>query len=473
VKKTTRVLLATGATLAVLVGSGATAYAAHYQDRALPGSSVSGQGVSGLTRAELATALKERAQKVELTVTSGAGTQTASLADLGVGVDVDATVEKVFEANADWSAYAKALVSPHAVEPVVTVDDKVLEGFVGGLVAQEGTPAVNAAVERADGSTTFTVTPAVAGTTIDPASLQDVVKNAARTLTSASTEAKFVTLEAGVSTEAAQAVADKANAIVAAPLAITADSKTFEASAEDKAAWVQVPVTDGVPGDPTIDKAAVTQWVTAKADSLKVKAVNGVRNVSAATGEVLKVTTNAKDGAEVSNGAEVADAAVAALAGGQPYAGTFAVQTTKATWTDRKVAAGAENLAYPAAEGEKWVDVNLSNHTMTAYEGGRAVIGPVAMVNGAPATPTVTGTYKIYAKYAKQTMRGENADGTNYEAPDVPWVAYFHRGYALHGAPWRSSFGYTGSHGCVNLPVPTAGQVYAWAPIGTVVVSHY
>ena len=54
-KKTTRVLLATGATLAVLVGSGATAYAAHYQDRALPGSSVSGQGVSGLTRAELAT----------------------------------------------------------------------------------------------------------------------------------------------------------------------------------------------------------------------------------------------------------------------------------------------------------------------------------------------------------------------------------------------------------------------------------
>jgi len=69
-------------------------------------------------------------------------------------------------------------------------------------------------------------------------------------------------------------------------------------------------------------------------------------------------------------------------------------------------------------------------------------------------------------------MRGENADGTNYEAPDVPWVTYFYRGYALHGAPWRSSFGYSGSHGCVNLPVSVAKQVYDFAPLGTPVVVH-
>lgn len=471
--KTSRVLLATGAALALLAGSGATAYAAHYQDLALPGSSVSGQGVSGLSRAQLASALKDRADKVKLTITTGEGTQTASLADLGVAVDVDATVDKVFAPNASWSSYARALVTERPVDAVVTVDDAALSSYVAGLVAKEGSPAVNAAVQRAEGSTSFTVTPAVAGTTIDPASLQDVVKGAARTLTSATATTKFVTLEAGVSTEAAQAVADKANAIVNAPFAITAGAKTFEASAEEKAAWVQIPVDNGTPTDPTLDRDAVAAWVNGKADSLKVKAVNGVRNVSAATGEVLRVTTKAKDGSEVTNGTAVAEAAVAALAGGQAYAGAFDVKAIPATWTERKVAAGAENLAYPAAEGEKWVDVNLSNHTMTAYEGGRAVIGPVAMVNGAAATPTVTGTYKIYAKYAKQTMRGENADGTNYEAPDVPWVAYFHRGYALHGAPWRSSFGYTGSHGCVNLPVSTAGQVYNWAPMGTVVVSHY
>ena len=138
--------------------------------------------------------------------------------------------------------------------------------------------------------------------------------------------------------------------------------------------------------------------------------------------------------------------------------------------TAQKVAVGSP--VYSAAPGEKWIDVNLSNHTITAYEGATVVRGPIAMVNGAKATPTVVGTFHIYSKVRTQTMRGDNADGTRYETPNVPWVSYFYSGYALHGAPWRSSFGYTGSHGCINLPVPVAEWVFAWAPVGTTVVAH-
>ena len=43
-------------------------------------------------------------------------------------------------------------------------------------------------------------------------------------------------------------------------------------------------------------------------------------------------------------------------------------KTTKAEWKERTIANGAEKLVYPAAEGEKWIDVNLSNATVTAYE---------------------------------------------------------------------------------------------------------
>ena len=71
------------------------------------------------------------------------------------------------------------------------------------------------------------------------------------------------------------------------------------------------------------------------------------------------------------------------------------------------------------------------------------------------------------------TMRGSNADGTDYETPNVPWTSFFHRGYALHGAPWRTSFGYSASHGCVNLPVPVAKWIYDFAPLGTPVVTHF
>ena len=74
-------------------------------------------------------------------------------------------------------------------------------------------------------------------------------------------------------------------------------------------------------------------------------------------------------------------------------------------------------------------------------------------------------------------MRGNNADGTKYETPDVPWILYFHGGYATHGAYWRSSFGYDagagGSHGCVNMPVDSAKNLYDWANVGTKVISRY
>lgn len=458
--------------LLVLVGGG-SAYAAHYRDLALPGTQVAGVGVSGLTRAEVAKVVRDRAAAVKVTVVAGDSSRQATLSEVGHPIDVDATVEAVFKANSTVTSYARALVSERSVPAAVRVDQKAKDAMIAALVADKGVKSVNAKVDLAADSGTFTVTPDVAGTTVDPASLQDVAAKAAATLTSATATVRFVTGKAAVSTEQAQAVADQANALVALPVTVVAGAETVTATAAEKAAWITIPATDTTVGGPELDPAAVTAWVTARAEAAKVAPVQGVRTLSAATGAVLRVNTEAKDGSEVANAVQVADAAVAALRAGQPYAGTFESKPVAAAWTERRVAAGAENLVYPAAEGEKWIDVNLSAHTMTAYEGGRAVIGPVAMVNGAPATPTVTGTFKIYIKYASQTMRGANADGSRYEAPDVPWVSYFTGGYALHGAPWRDSFGYTGSHGCVNLPVPTAKQVFDWAPIGTVVVSHH
>ncbi|MDH4016665.1 MAG: L,D-transpeptidase, partial [Actinomycetota bacterium] len=85
---------------------------------------------------------------------------------------------------------------------------------------------------------------------------------------------------------------------------------------------------------------------------------------------------------------------------------------------------------------------------------------------------TVVGTFRVYHKNPLMTMRGFNDDGTRYETPNVPSSSFFHRGYALHGAPWRSSYGYSASHGCINLPVDVARWVYGFATVGTPVVSH-
>src|SRR5699024_484488 len=104
-------------------------------------------------------------------------------------------------------------------------------------------------------------------------------------------------------------------------------------------------------------------------------------------------------------------------------------------------------------------------------------VSAAPMVDGKPGNETVTGTYEIYLRYEKQDMTNEatypEGHEKHYYNPDVPWVQYFHRGYGFHGAPWRSSFGYSGSHGCINMPVHEAKRLYDWASMGTRVEVHH
>ena len=115
----------------------------------------------------------------------------------------------------------------------------------------------------------------------------------------------------------------------------------------------------------------------------------------------------------------------------------------------------------------KWIDINLSNQTVTAYQGSTPV-KTVVVSTGTWRTPTVVGTFSVYVKYRYTPM-----SGPGYYLPNVPHTMYFYRGYAIHGAYWHNNFGTPMSHGCVNLSLPDAEWFYNWAPVGTKVVSHY
>lgn len=120
----------------------------------------------------------------------------------------------------------------------------------------------------------------------------------------------------------------------------------------------------------------------------------------------------------------------------------------------------------------KWIDVNVTTQTVTAYEGSTPVKSVVAST-GVARTPTVLGTYKIYRKIQSQTMSGgSQAMGDYYYLPNVTDVMYFYRGYALHGTYWHSNFGRPMSHGCVNLTLADAKWFFEWASVGTLVVAH-
>ena len=117
--------------------------------------------------------------------------------------------------------------------------------------------------------------------------------------------------------------------------------------------------------------------------------------------------------------------------------------------------------------GVRWIDVDLTNQMVYAYEGD-TIVNSFVVSTGTWMTPTVTGKYKIWIKLKKTNM-----SGPGYYLADVPYVMYFYKGYGLHGTYWHNNFGTPMSHGCVNLRIPDAEWLYYWASEGTVVNVHY
>jgi LysM repeat protein len=121
--------------------------------------------------------------------------------------------------------------------------------------------------------------------------------------------------------------------------------------------------------------------------------------------------------------------------------------------------------------GERWIDVNLTHQTVTAFEGDVAVFSTFGST-GTWRFPTIAGTFHIYVKYEQTRMFG-GFGADVYDLPNVPYVMYFYGGYGLHGTYWHNNFGSPMSHGCVNLSVSDAAWFYDWAAVGTKVVTHY
>ena len=117
--------------------------------------------------------------------------------------------------------------------------------------------------------------------------------------------------------------------------------------------------------------------------------------------------------------------------------------------------------ATTASGGERWIQVDLSDQRVTAYEGQTAVQS-FLVSTGTLWTPTVLGDYRIYVKYEAADMAGPG-----YYLPSVPYVMYFYEGYGLHGTYWHNNFGTPMSHGCVNLRIEDAAWLFGWASVGT------
>ena len=136
-------------------------------------------------------------------------------------------------------------------------------------------------------------------------------------------------------------------------------------------------------------------------------------------------------------------------------------------WVARADLRIVETVERPQAvePGERWLDIDLSEQTLVAYEGDTPMFATL-ISSGRPGHKTPTGVFRIDRKVAERTMNSMADSDDLYSVDKVPWTAYFATGYALHAAFWHSGFGTRRSHGCINLSPADARRLYGWtAPL--------
>ena len=123
--------------------------------------------------------------------------------------------------------------------------------------------------------------------------------------------------------------------------------------------------------------------------------------------------------------------------------------------------------------GDTYVEINLSKQHLYFWEKGNIIIeSDFVSGNMVKGMGTPGGIFPITYKERNAVLKG-----TNYNTPVSYWMP-FNGGIGMHDAQWRKVFGGTiyetkGSHGCINLPLEVAKEIYEHVEAGMPVICYY
>lgn len=144
------------------------------------------------------------------------------------------------------------------------------------------------------------------------------------------------------------------------------------------------------------------------------------------------------------------------------------VRIGDAEWIERKHVRVATRTKSPdgLATGDQWIDVDLDEQVLVAYEGETPVFATLVST-GKKGHATPPATYRVRAKAATTSMAGDPEVPNRYEVSAVPWAVRFRSGLFIHGVYWHDGFGGVLSHGCVNVSPKDAATIYEWVAPAT------
>lgn len=383
--------------------------------------------------------------------------KTYALDETGVSVDAKASADHARDVINQSLVQRLQWWEPIKINLVTKSNKKVSEPFIASALSQVQTAPVDAGLSLDGGKATITPEKAGQGNKVPSASQS--LNNSVQYLRAQPLVLRPAVLPVAIKATDLEPSRVKAQAYLDKTVVFNIAGHAVTATPDDIAGWLDVsPVSKAKTVDVSVNSGKVLTYINTVAK----------RYITLPRSRLI---TNTDQGQVVLDaGADGVD-----VVGKDKTASDVASRLSKENSLNIDLAVQYSQAKTVTAQPyDKWFVADVTNKRMYAYEGTN-LVRSFLISAGAPATPTVIGTYKIYSKFASQDMRGNNADGSRYFQPAVPYVNYFYGGYAIHGNYWRpaSYFGnINSSHGCIGINVADAEWIYNWASIGTVVITH-
>ena len=380
-----------------------------------------------------------------------------ALQDTGVSIDPEGSAKSIKQTLGRSFLQRLEWWKPIHLPLNTKVDATKFQAFINSKTSQVVSPAKDASLGIIGAS--VVVTPEVVGQGMAIISAKRSVPLAISFMSSTPLKLSPTKFKPAIYTKDLDSSKAKIEALVNSPVSFNLDGRTIKAEPSNVASWLELSAdAKSKTVEATVDSGRVLDYI----NDVTGNYVHLPRNrVIATTDQGEVVIDPGINGMDVVGKNQIAIKVADQLMKNKSSSTNLDVRYTEAQTT--------QVTAY-----DKWIIADVTNKRMYAYEGTN-LIHTFLISSGAPATPTVLGQYKIYAKYVSQDMKGANADGSGYFQPNVPYISYFYRDYAIHGNYWRpaSWFGnINSSHGCLGVSPSDAEWIYNWAPIGTAVITH-
>ena len=308
----------------------------------LPGVDVAGVDLAGLDRAAAARRLRAELPDISAgSLTVHVATQDATIpyADFDRDYDIDYMLDQAFAVGrqgnfVDQLAEQIGLLrSGVSIPAVMTFDSEELARQVAAVATAAEVPVVDANVARKGGN--FEVSPSHAGTAIDVAAVVSQAVAAVTNLSGADTQVSVdgTTVEPAVTTEVAQAAADKAERVISTPLTLSGEELTTTIEPATLRGWVHLDPAGVGQWNVSIEEGPITQYVAAYGAETNIPAKNAtfslvnnkIQVVPSAPGRATDVApsaTNVLAALQARVDGQVSDSAALAFSPVEPTLGT-------------------------------------------------------------------------------------------------------------------------------------------------------